>query len=219
MTITSLPREASAHRLFLVAGLATILAGLTGCTLGAEKPPTPVIAPEATTQAPEEPADAPLFIPGCADLPVAVGLTEGTGFEWEMAEQVGPENYHVYTNAMGPQALAALEAASKSEYCVWVQSGTFGEVWAETLVVELEPATRTGLVESLRGSDYLEGASGETLTFDYELATNGAPIEISYAFLENVWVATFSSPIDGLPELARNLVLEGVRSQNAASGA
>lgn len=207
-------REARATRALWVVAAAALSAGLTGCAGGAPAEPEVTASPSTpATAAPNKPAApeaAPLVIPGCGDLLVVSDIDAETGQTWEAAVPIGPDNYHVHRHAMGPQALAALDAASQSEYCVWVQEGTFGEVWVEGLVVELDAETQDAFVAGLRASDYVESAAGETALFSYRLETKAAPIEIRYAFSGSVWVISLSTLSGALPELVRDLILAGL---------
>lgn len=103
----------------------------------------------------------------------------------------GETNLDTFNQYAGPSAQAAMAQALQLRGCTWPVH--YHNVVTQ-YTVELPDAARDDLIAALRASDYVESAIGAALKFDYTIfgdpnAMIVLDIDVTYLFLENVWIA------------------------------
>lgn len=197
------------------AALLALGIGASGCAPEREAQPTadPTPAPSATrapeateTPSPTESAPASITVPACGDLIPLEAVAERFAPDWTMVEENSAQLIEVFRGALGPAALQALDQAEQQKHCTWGVPNS--DILIHVNVAELPDDVREELIAALQDSDFQESETDGVRVFTYEFpgAVVGAS-DISYGFVDNVWIASFGS---GLGDLA----VTGMRHAN-----
>lgn len=189
--------------------------GVSGCATEREPqsstdpPPersesTESVPTEAST--PVESAPASITVPSCEELIPLEAVAERFSPDWTVVEENSPQLIEVFRGALGPVALQALDQAEQQKHCTW--GIPHSDLLIHVNVAELPDDVGEELVAALEDSDYQESETDGVRVFTYVFpgAVVGAS-DISYGFVDNVWIASFGS---GLGDLA----VRGMRHAN-----
>lgn len=186
----------------LPAAALMLIAALSGCTSGSPDAspepsestasPAPSPSPSRTPSPDAEPRTEPIAIPSCEEALPLARLQEMYGDpRIEAIPDVAALREYTLQHEFGPVAADALLSAEQSAHCVWgyPDSDFVIQVYAATLTTE----ARSTLVAALDDSDFERSDEGETIIFGHYTEKGVAPVQKTYFFRGDLWVAEMSS--------------------------